>query len=325
MLSLDALMTAPVILAASASWALGVGGSAAWNKSADWRMLNRHRRRARAMLARGPDLGRDLGRDLGHEPWHESRWSLGLPNSRPSTVLAGPAGVRPSQGGESRRAESVPPPLPVGYALKYQPPAVAAPHFVAAKAESVAGIANRLPDCPPGSPPDSPHVYPLRNTLPGLPQRRPVPHLLMSPANHLIEFLAWQRDCALGRNPKTGRWECRRSSADMLLVYQRWAEARSLAVIPDSEFLRRLSDAPGVEKSRDRLKDSKGRVLRNDRGTPLRTCFYSIVERSADSARTAPKRAASSRIAAKPQMDAATRDQLLAALEREPERVRRAA
>ena len=300
MLSLDALMTAPVILTASASWAFGVFGSMAWHGTADWRMLRRHRRRMYTTAARVAAA--------------EPRWSLRPPMKTISADQAVPVRVRENRKPESAPTESMPPPIP---RLAAQQSAALA----VAPALTAAPLCESMPPAPPDVVPAG-----VFDQLPP-PQRRAVPHLLMSPANHLIEFLEWQRDCALGRNPKTGRWECRRSSADMLLVYHRWAKARALAVIAESEFLRRLTDAPGIEKSRDRIKDADGRVLRNANGTPLRSVFYTIVELPPEAVRSAApgRRPAGVSGAAKHKMDEATRRELLAQLEREPERVRRAA
>lgn len=104
------------------------------------------------------------------------------------------------------------------------------------------------------------------------------PHLDMRAIDHVSEYLAHERMASLGRNALTGRWECKRSSGSVIASYHAWAKARSLRVIPEWQFLNLLADQEGVDKSRDRLKDASGRVLKNERGTPLRTNYYTIFE-----------------------------------------------
>lgn len=104
------------------------------------------------------------------------------------------------------------------------------------------------------------------------------PHLEMRPIDHLREFLACVRDTALGKHPKTGRWECRRDSAQWLKVYHAWAESRAIKTIPEWQFLGLLAEQAGVEKSRDRLKDAQGRVIKKASGSPERSYFYTVFE-----------------------------------------------
>lgn len=133
--------------------------------------------------------------------------------------------------------------------------------------------------------PAAAHVAPAQGQVaPGEPERMAVlrvplkPHLEMRAIDHVREFLAEVRANQLGKSPRSGRWECRRDSAQWLKVYHAWAESRALKTIPEWQFLGLLAEQAGVEKSRDRLKDAAGRVIKTPTGSPVRSYFYTVFE-----------------------------------------------
>lgn len=231
----ETLTSAPVILTASAAWALGVAGTCACQHLARWRESTQPVRRARVLAAAATfgvrvETAEALARALGDD-WAESLtddWSACGPNYA---------------GGQRRPAVKAPPPRE----------SAAVPHALPA------------PPLPP------------RPDVSAAPEAEP--HLFMRAVDHVTEFVAYQRETQLGKNPITGRWEARRSDQGWLAQYQTWARQRSICRIPDSIFLGLLADAAGVEKKRDRIKcPHTGRVLKNAHGTPLRATHYTIFE-----------------------------------------------
>ena len=147
--------------------------------------------------------------------------------------------------------------------------------------------------------------------------------LIMRPLDHLTEYLGHIRAEKLGINPFTGRWELKASDRWWVNDYRRWAHARGIVVIPGSMFLGLMSKAAlagggGVKKSRDRIKDGDGRVLRNAAGTPLRETNYTVFA-LAQAQKAAPKPARA------PVMTASERARRLAELERDEVPRRKAA
>lgn len=278
--------TTTVILAACSGLALGVAGMRIVDATADWRMLSRHRRRAKRAVR---DFGSNTPRQL---PWAVpelarpapvSLSAPGLPagvRAAPTRVQAQPTRVPVYGGTESAR----PPPVPVTVASTFATPpplpqqdnSRVLPRSLIDERASETSSARVLRS------PETPAWQTLGAVAPrsesATPTRYPAPHLQMRAIDHVTEFVEFQRDRTLGKNPRTGRWECRRSTADVLEAYRLWARARSLVVIPEWQFLNLLCEQPSVEKSRDRLKDRNGRVLRNEHGTPLRTHYYTICE-----------------------------------------------
>lgn len=216
-----------------------------------------HRRRARALAAcpLAPP-GRATGDD----------WVAESPPHRPallaSGVRAAPAMVRDHGPAESRSPApglggSQPVQSPVASAFSVGPAAVAAPPL-----PRVPGF-DALP-CGPSI---------ARSARP--PEAG---HLEMRPLDHVTEFLAYVRDRDLGQHPKTRRWECRRDSASWIAAYHAWARPRAIKVIPEWQFLALMAEQAGVEKSRDRLKDSCGRVIKTGAGSPVRAYFYTVAD-----------------------------------------------
>ena len=156
------------------------------------------------------------------------------------------------------------------------------------------------------------------------PRHDPAPgRLMMRPLDHLTEYLGHIRAEKLGINPFTGRWELKASDRWWVNDYRRWAHARGIVVIPGSMFLGLMSKAAlagggGVKKSRDRIKDGDGRVLRNAAGTPLRETNYTVFA-LAQAQKAAPKPARA------PVMTASERARRLAELERDEVPRRKAA
>lgn len=279
--------TTTIILAACSGLALGVAGMRFADATADQRMIARYKRRARRMLRS----------DSNDAPW--SVPAIERPAPASFVALGLPPGVR-----------TAPPRVPVGGVVSTTSPPPP-------KMESRAGLGasqsaqNQTPPPlprvlpgPPGASNGPSERVPRREAghMPAyialaVSQPAPVsddyrPHLQMRAIDHVTEWLSWQRDAHLGRNPKTGRWECRRSHDDVLASYHQWARARSLFKIPAGCFLNLLAEQSGVEKSRDRLKDSHGRVLRNEHGTPRRSYYYTICELPPEPAQVARRKVA---------------------------------
>lgn len=272
MIAFDA-QTTTIIIAACSGLALGVAGMRVVDATADRRMMARHKRSANRMLRA----------NQSDDPWT-------IPAiARPAPVTASgfqlPPGVR-----------AVPSRVPVSGATASASPAVASTVVASAKnapssqqfqaspplPSTLAGLpratetaVERVPRREAGQLPAYIALAATQSPGPAADYR---PHLQMRAIDHVIEWLSWQREAHLGRNPDTGRWECRRSHDDVVASYRQWARARSLFAIPEGCFLNLLAKQPGIEKSRDRLKDSNGRVLRNARGTPLRAYYYTICE-----------------------------------------------
>lgn len=249
-------MAAGLVIGASVTLSVSLGAQ----KFIDWRERTRPMRACRAMLKR--EAARACA---GHS---ELPWTL--EESRPRFIAAG---VRPApEGVRSAGPDEAMSPAP-GHERFGERFGAGNPGFSVSPALVKASSAGRFERVPaPGvvaAPVFSPVVAPVN---------APGPHLIMRPLDHVSEYLAHERANSLGKNPVSGRWECRRSSADVLANYRRWAHARSLMTVPEWQFLNLLAQQPGVEKKRDRLKDANGRVPRTEGGSPERTNYYTIVE-----------------------------------------------
>lgn len=106
---------------------------------------------------------------------------------------------------------------------------------------------------------------------------RPVPPVAVRPRiqmgnrEQVIEFLRWMiGEGYCGRYP----------SEEWIRFYRDWACSRSIATMSDPQFLTLLGtiDPALVKRSRDRIKDRNGRVLRTSAGTPLRVTQYTLSE-----------------------------------------------
>ncbi|MFN3625822.1 MAG: hypothetical protein ACK4TP_17395 [Hyphomicrobium sp.] len=90
---------------------------------------------------------------------------------------------------------------------------------------------------------------------------------------HAVEFVRWMRDHGFA-----GRY----SAAEICAWYFDWftRDVRAFP-LPANKFLEALNKHPGVGKKRDRIKDAKGKVLKLQSDSPMRTMFYTIGEEPA--------------------------------------------
>ena len=65
----------------------------------------------------------------------------------------------------------------------------------------------------------------------------------------------------------------------ILRAYHAWARDGHIDIVADAVFLAKLARHPHVKRTRDRLKNDKGRVIYLPSGTPMRGVFYTISER----------------------------------------------
>lgn len=233
------IITATAILAVQAVYGFAGPRVAVWLES------RRHRRRA-AALARAVAAGVPAAVISRHpviDDWAESE------PPRRARVRPAP-GIAPAASPGATRS----PPLRLAGPVPVQPPV----------APAVACDEGRA------APVQTERMAVLRVPL--------KPHLEMRAIDHVREFLSEVRANQMGKSPKTGRWECRRDSAQWLKVYHAWAESRALKTIPEWQFLGLLSEQAGVEKTRDRLKDAQGRVIKTATGSPVRSYFYTVFE-----------------------------------------------
>lgn len=89
----------------------------------------------------------------------------------------------------------------------------------------------------------------------------------MSPAEQAQAFIGWIH--AYGY---VGRHSC----SDVVEFAEWWAEETKIARTSDSEFLAALKRHTAVTVSRERLRDSTGRVMKLQSGVPMRQVFYTI-------------------------------------------------
>jgi len=290
------------IVASFGAWAVGVGSRWVWDKTELTRALLRHRRWSRACAA--------MARESTGRPWVVSE------PARHSAPCAGTTATG----------------VPVETAR------VQAAHRVEGRPESASLAWSATGLLPPPLPETAGSAASQRALSAHLEEAAHGVRLQMRAADHIIEFLAHIRADKLGKHPVSGRWEAADNDRVWCKQYLVWARARSLMPLPEGVFLGLLSKAPGVLKSRDRMKDYNGRVMRNAHGTPLRQTRYTVIALAPSDSRSgsrpeaasgAQKRRAGGKslepIGMSGVMSDGDRARKLAELESEPQRVRRAA
>lgn len=127
---------------------------------------------------------------------------------------------------------------------------------------------------------DAPEVAPQPVRAPTAEPYRPM--IFAAPRQQMIDFL---------RVVLSEHDAIKLPAFEWASFYREWATAHRMALMPDREFLTLLGKVENAKKSRDRVKDRMGRVIRNDHGTPLRVTYYALARlETVQAAHTTPKR-----------------------------------
>lgn len=93
----------------------------------------------------------------------------------------------------------------------------------------------------------------------------------------IIVGAPFQVDDFVGAMIREG-WSGRFSHDAWLAAYRDWADRASIVVVADKDFLKHFSRHAQVTKSRERVKDRTGKVVRLETGTPMRREYYTLHE-----------------------------------------------